>query len=107
MGGGFFFVAGAAEVLGVFTGLAAVNSLPHPAGGLGDAPLELAGVFSDEEWEVPSGVEGKIGCEKFLEAVERSRLAKRLAAAEPLGFGRVFLEPGAGGGDDQLATGRE
>ncbi len=30
--------------------LAAVNSLPHPAGGLGDAPLELAGVFADEEW---------------------------------------------------------
>ena len=35
------------------------------------------------------------------------RLAKRLAAAEPLGLGCVFLEPGAGGGDDQLTAGRE
>ena len=50
VGGGCFFVAGAADVLGVFAGLAAVNSLPHPAGGLGDAPLELAGGFADEEW---------------------------------------------------------
>ena len=50
VGRGCFFVAGAADVLGVFAGLAAVNSLPHPAGGLGDAPLELAGVFADEEW---------------------------------------------------------
>ena len=49
-GGGLFFVAVDEDAFGVFAGLAAVNSLPHPAGGLGDAPLELAGVFADEEW---------------------------------------------------------
>ena len=42
------FVAGAADVLGVLQ--ASPPSIHCAAGGLGDAPLELAGVFADEDW---------------------------------------------------------
>ena len=80
--------------------------LAEPAGGLGDAPLVFAGVLADVEWEVPFAVQREDGRQDLTEGVEGLlRLAKALAAAEPLGLGRVLLEPGAGGSDDELAPG--
>ena len=78
----------------------------EPDAGFGDAELEFAGVFADEEGHVLAERELEVGGKNLLEGVEGlDGLAGLLEAAEPVRARGVVLEPGVGGRDDQLAAG--
>ena len=70
-----------------------------PAGAEGDGPLELAGVFADEEGHVESVLEREVGAEMVLQPVEGG------AVGGPGVARGEFFQPGAGGGEKELAAG--
>lgn len=70
-----------------------------PAGAEGDGPLELAGVLADEEGHVEALFEGEVGAEVMFEPVEGG------AVGGPGVARGEFFEPGAGGGEEELAAG--
>lgn len=79
--------------------------MPAPAGAAGDAVLEFAGVFADEEREVGAVFKGKVGGEDLVEKVEAA--AGLRGAAEPMGAWGERFEPTERGGEQKLAAGAD
>lgn len=72
--------------------------LPLPHTSLRYGPLKFAGGLADEEWDVGAGEEIEVGREVFLEPIEGG-------AGGPVFWWGEFTEPGAGGGEHEMAAG--